>query len=193
MKGKLMQKFLLAGFLFIFFLITAGSTTAYSVESYLGVSPQQYTIFSSKFSCPTPFWVKVADTKYYFVRARSDGNYSYKDLVGCDRKKKQLFEPFYEFDRDNDMTKITADELKAANIRLVAEKTNGRLALSDSSLDFPLENVLYIDMVSSATFSDRWARPSGTFVIYLKTERSSKEEYLGHLRYVHPKLLSGLF
>lgn len=183
-----MKKF----FLSILILFSAAGA-AFSATSFNGFGAQHYTIFSSKFSVPTPFWVKIEDTNYYFLKSRTDGNYSYKDLVGCDREKKQLFESLYELDMDKDLSKITSEELKKAKIRLVPVKINGKLELTDPSKDFPIENVLYIDMTNTATYSDRFARPSGTFAIYMKTDRSSKQKLIGHAGYRHPRRLKPMF
>ena len=183
-----MKKFLLS-----ILIMLSASGAVFSSQSLNGFSTRHYTIFSSKFSVPTPFWVKVGDTNYYFLKTRTDGNYSYKDLVGCDRKKKQLFESLYELDSDKDLSKITSEELKKAGIRLVSVKINGKLEINDTSKDFPIDNVHYIDMTNTATYSDRFARPSGTFAIYMKTDRSSKQKIIGHSSYRHPRRLKPMF
>ena len=183
-----MKKFFLS-----ILIVFSAAGAVFSATSFNGFGALHYTIFSSKFSTPTPFWVKVGDTNYYFLKTRVDGNYSYKDLVGCDRQKKQLFESLYELDSDKDLSKITSDELKKAGIRLVSVKLNGKLELNDLSKDVPIENVLYIDMTNTATYTDRFARPSGTFAIYMKTDRSSKQKLIGHSGYRHPRRLKPMF
>lgn len=154
--------------------------------------PKAYTIFSTKFAESTPFWIKIGDTKYYLIRNRADGNYTYKDIVGCDKSKKQLFEPFFEMN-GGDRTKLTSEELVDADIRFAALKINGKLELNDKSKDFPLENIEYIDMLTTATYADRFLRPYGNFTMYVKTERGNLKKYIGHVDYQHPRYLEKMF
>lgn len=155
--------------------------------------PEFITIFSTKFAKTTPFWIKIGDTKYYMVIERSDNNYTYKDLLGCNKSKKQLFTPFKELDNDGDYTNISSSELSGGSIRFVSVKTSGKLELADKSKDFPLDTILYIDMMTTATYTDKYARPFGTFSMYVKSERGNYRKYIGHAGYVHPRLLEKLF
>lgn len=175
------------GFLILIYFLALNTAFAKDVQH-----PVQYTILSTKYAASTPFWIKIGGEKYYFVRERTDGNYSYRDLVGCDKSKKQLFEAFYELNTDNDI-KLTSEELNSARIRLVHKKLNDRLALDDNSEDYPLEKVAYIDLGITSTSYDRWLRPFGVFTMYVYNERGRLKKYLGHAGYEHPKVLQRMF
>ena len=156
-------------------------------------NPVPYTIFSSKFAETNPFWIKIGHTKYYLIHNRNDGNYTYKDLVGCEKVKKQLFEPFFELDTDGNRSKLSGEELLKAGVRFVSVKTNGKLELNDTSKDFPIEKIAYIDMITLATYADDYARPFGTFTMFVNTERGNLSKYIGHVSYVHPRYLEKMF
>lgn len=175
-------------FISIALLYTTGLTFADNVVTVL---PVQYTILSSKYAASTPFWIKIGSEKYYMLRASSDGNYSYKNLVGCDKPKKQLFEALSELNNGDKM--LTSAELGNHKIRFVQQKLNGKLDIYDSTKDFPLENISYIDMTTLATFYDRFLRPSGTFTVYVISERGNLQKYIGHVNYEHPRRLERMF
>lgn len=155
-------------------------------------TPTIFNIFSTKLSKSTPFWIKVGSTKYYFVHNKTDGQYIYSDLVGCEGEKDVLFEQFYKMDTNKD-GKISTKELLDADIRLVEEKLNGKLELNNKSKDFPIENIEYIDLVYATTYSDKFARPFGTFNVYIKTERGNLKKYIGHAGYVRPRWVEEMF
>lgn len=175
-------------FFLIMFLIPSFINCAISKEVQ---APVQYTILSTKYDSSTPFWIKIGGEKYYFIRSKADGNYSYKDLLGCDKSKKQLFEPFYELNRDD--FKLTSKELADGGIRLVREKLNGTLEVEDKTKDFALENISYIDMTTIATFYDRFLRPSGNFTMYVISERGNMKKYIGHTGFVPRRFLERMF
>lgn len=185
-----MKKFILILSLIFFANLSASAEILIQQNPEL---PLPATVFNSKFAVTTPYWVKINNTKYYLVKNRVDGNYSYRDFVGCDKPKRQLFMPFAELDSDGDRTKLTSEELKKADVRLVAEKINGKLALSDTSKDFPLEEVLYIDMMTLATFTDRYTRPFGKFSIYIKTDSGRARKYTGHVSFQRQRYLEQMF
>lgn len=155
--------------------------------------PLQLTPDLFRFSDSNPFWINIKGTKYYMIKSRSDGNYTYKDILGYDLTKKRLFEPLFDLESDGDNSKLTGEELAKAGIRFVAVKTNGKLSLNDKSRDFPLEKVSYIDM-NKLTVSSRSAlRPYGSFSMYIKRESGSLQKYIGHVDYQRPKDLERLF
>lgn len=179
---------------FLLYVLTLGWSSVFA-QDWFNENPfptKAYTIFSTKFAESTPFWIKIGDTKYFLIRNRADGNYTYKDIVGCDKSKKQLFEPFYEIN-GGDRTKLTSEELFDADIRFVPLKINGKLELNDKSKDFPIEKIEYIDMMTTATYADKFLRPYGNFTMYSKTERGNLKKYIGHVDYQHPRYLEKMF
>lgn len=186
-----MKKFLNIFFIAFLFLALENSISFSAAKTTNSVLPVQYTILSSKYAASTPFWIKIGSEKYYMLRASSDGNYSYKNLVGCDKPKKQLFEALSELN-NGDKT-LTSAELGNHKIRFVQQKLNGKLDIYDSTKDFPLENISYIDMTTLATFYDRFLRPSGTFTVYIISERGNLQKYIGHVNYEHPRRLERMF
>lgn len=179
-------------FFITFLIIVIGKSIVFSADTTVNsVLPVQYTILSTKYAASTPFWIKIGSEKYYMLRGSSDENYSYKNLVGCDKPKKQLFEALSELNNGDNM--LTAAELGNQNIRFVQQKLNGKLDIYDSTKDFPLENISYIDMTTLATFYDRFLRPSGTFTVYVVSERGNLQKYIGHVNYEHPRRLERMF
>ena len=62
--------------------------------------PLQLTPDLFRFSDSNPFWIKIGSTRYYLMRERQDGKYTYKDFLGYDVTKKRLFEPLFELESD---------------------------------------------------------------------------------------------
>lgn len=155
--------------------------------------PLQLTPDLFRFSDSNPFWINIKGTKYYLFKDRSDGNYTYKDILGYDLTKKRLFEPLFDLESDGDASKLTSAELAKAGIRFVAVKTSGKLALNDKSKDFPLESIAYIDM-NKLTVSSRSAlRPYGSFALYVKKDSGNLQKYIGHVDYQRPQDLERMF
>lgn len=182
----------LLNILIAFLIVVIGKSIAFPADTTVNsLLPVQYTILSSKYAASTPFWIKIGSEKYYMLRTSSDGNYSYKNLVGCDKPKKQLFESLLDLNNGDKM--LTAAELGNNKIRFVQQKLNGKLELEDSTKDFPLKNISYIDMTTTATFYDRFLRPSGTYTVYIISERGNLQKYIGHVNYEHPRRLERMF
>lgn len=179
----------------IFFgiLFTAiGISPSYGLDTGRDEPPVMFNIFSTKFADSTPFWIKIGSTKYYMIHEKTNGSYTQKDLLGCEKDKDRLFEPFYEMDTNQDF-KLTAKELKVSRIRFVSQKLNGKLELEDKTKDFSVDNIDYIDMFTLATYSDKIARPYGTFNMFVRTENGNTRKYIGHVGYVWPRKLERLF
>ncbi len=181
--------------LFIFILMGCFLfTIEVKADGYNNINlPFQLTPDLFRFSDSNPFWIKIGSTKYYLMRTRADGNYTYKDCLGYDITKKRLFEPLFDLESDGDSSKITSAELAKAGIRFVALGNGGSLQLSDKSQDYPLENIAYIDMNKLTVSSRSSIRPYGSFAMYVKTDRGSLKKYIGHVDYQRPVDLQRLF
>ena len=155
--------------------------------------PLQLTPDLFRFSDSNPFWITIKGTKYYMFKSRSDGSYSYKDIVGYDLTKKRLFEPLFDLESDGDDSKLTSAELAKAGIRFVAVKTSGKFALNEKSKDFPLENIAYIDMNKLTASSRSALRPYGSFSLYVIKDNGNLQKYIGHVDYQRPQDLEKMF
>ena len=185
-----MKKFFVFFIVLISFLVVVPAV--FAADNTVKMPPQMFPDLFA-FSDSTPFWIKIGSTKYYLIRERADGKYTYKDCVGYDETKTRLFEPLYELDSDGDFSKITAEELAKAKIRFVALGMGGSLELYDRSEDYPLENIAYIDLTKLTSSSRSSYKPYGSFAMYIKTDRGSLKKYIGHVDYQHPRLLKRLF
>ena len=180
--------------LLILIMLAFSGISPSSAETHYNTNmPLQLTPDLFRFSDSNPFWIKIGSTKYYLMRERQDGKYTYKDFLGYDVTKKRLFEPLFELESDGDYSQITAEELAKAGIRFVALGNGGSLQLNDKSQDFPLEKIAYIDMNKLTVSSRSSLRTYGSFAMYVKTERGSLKKYIGHVDYQRPIDLERLF
>lgn len=84
-----------------------------------------------------PFVIKVDGIKYYMVQNNK--------ILGEDSTLDTIYQPLYLLDKNNDK-KLIGAELKNGNIRFVRLNNSGQLELKNKSLDYPLANILYIDL-----------------------------------------------
>ena len=122
------------------------------------------------YSSCDPFILNISGYKYYML-IDSRRPYTYKSLLGCNERKRSLLGPLESLESDGDGEKLTPAELRRAHVRFVKLKTNGRLAVNDSSLDFDINKIGYIDL-RRVRFSISNA-PHGNFDVYLKRESGS--------------------
>lgn len=104
---------------------------------------------------------------YTYYMVKDDGTkYSRKSLLGCeDYSISNLFDPLVLTNDDKVMEKLTADELKKANIRFVKLKSPmGQLDIYNKKNDFNLDNIAYIDLSQMTYYSDNY----GKVKMYLK-------------------------
>lgn len=194
-----MQKIFLFLALFILFfgIVPANAYTVWQDNYYnyydMNNLPLQLTPDLFRFSDSNPFWITIKGTKYYMFKSRSDGKYSYKDIVGYDLTKKRLFEPLFDLESDGDSSKLTSAELAKAGIRFVAVKTSGKFALNDISQDFPLKSIAYIDMNKLTASSRSALRPYGSFSLYITKDNGNLQKYIGHVDYQRPQDLEKMF
>ena len=100
-------------------------------------------VFTSYTSCDV-FTMDVEGEKYFMVKGSAP--YTYNNLVGCDGEyKTSMFSPLWEFDTNKDF-KLSAQELKDANVRFVLYKNRQKLLVSSTSADFDTDKISGIDL-----------------------------------------------
>lgn len=121
-----------------------------------------------------PFVIKVDGIKYYMVQNNK--------ILGEDSTLNTIYQPLYLLDKNNDK-KITSAELKNGNIRFVRLNNSGQLELNNKSLDYPLANILYIDLNTLRRTQNAGDIGSfGYFDIYINHNYQIKK-FIGQITY----------
>ena len=121
-----------------------------------------------------PFVIKVDGIKYYMVQNNK--------ILGEDSTLDTIYQPLYLLDKNNDK-KITSAELKNGNIRFVRLNNSGQLELNNKSLDYPLANILYIDLNTLRRTQNAGDIGSfGYFDIYINHNYQIKK-FIGQITY----------
>ncbi len=130
-----------------------------------------------------PFVIKVDGIKYYMVQNNK--------ILGEDSTLKTIYQPLYLLDKNNDK-KITSAELKNGNIRFVRLNNSGQLELNNKSLDYPLANILYIDLNTLRRTQNTGDIGSfGYFDIYINHNYQIKK-FIGQITYENKKDINRL-
>ncbi len=130
-----------------------------------------------------PFVIKVDGIKYYMVQNNK--------ILGEDSTLKTIYQPLYLLDKNNDK-KITSAELKNGNIRFVRLNNSGQLELNNKSLDYPLANILYIDLKTLRRTQNAGDIGSfGYFDIYINHNYQIKK-FIGQITYENKKDINRL-
>jgi len=141
------------------------------------------------FSSCDPYVVKIDGTKYFMMFESGSGASA---LVGCGGQTKyDLFTPLKYLERDGDISKLTADELKNAGVRFVAQNFDGTLAVNDKNKDFSLDKVSHIDMTRLRITPAAVAY--GNFDLYIKKDSGSLKKIIGKVSLMIPRALNRLF
>lgn len=123
-----------------------------------------------------PYVIKVNGVKYYMIKTSKDGVYTMDNIVGLKDNKTSLFDALRKLNSDKDNTKLTAEELKKADIRFVAAGNNGKLLLNNKEKDFNLDNIAYIDLSNlRETVNNGKIGSFGYFDMYIKTPNGQKK------------------
>lgn len=130
-----------------------------------------------------PFVIKVDGIKYYMVQNNK--------ILGEDSTLKTIYQPLYLLDKNNDK-KIISAELKNGNIRFVRLNNSGQLELNNKSLDYPLANILYIDLNTLRRTQNAGDIGSfGYFDIYINHNYQIKK-FIGQITYENKKDINRL-
>ncbi len=130
-----------------------------------------------------PFVIKVDGIKYYMVQNNK--------ILGEDSTLNTIYQPLYLLDKNNDK-KITSAELKNGNIRFVRLNNSGQLELNNKSLDYPLANILYIDLNTLRRTQNAGDIGSfGYFDIYINHNYQIKK-FIGQITYENKKDINRL-
>ena len=129
-----------------------------------------------------PYVIKINGTKYYMVKNSATGVYTLDNIVGYCDEKTSLFNALNKINSDNDNTKLTKEELKAAQIRFVAVDNNGRLQLNNKSKDFV--QVEYIDLSTTRESINNGKIGSfGYYDVYIKDLNGQVKKIIGYVSF----------
>jgi len=98
-----------------------------------------------------PYIVSINGKNYILIKDSKDNNLTVENILGHDDSREDLFGALKKLESDGDATKITADELKKAGIRLALLNSDGSAELVNRNSDYDLNNVFYIDMKNLRT------------------------------------------
>ena len=107
-----------------------------------------------------PFVIKIDGVQYVMVKDNKDGIWDEKDILGFFDTPDLLFSSLVALNQNAD-TKITPDELKSQNVRLAAVDEDGKLLIDDSSCDFDINKIDYIDIKKLKKLAN--STPDGVF------------------------------
>ena len=131
-----------------------------------------------------PYIIPVDGVNYIMVVDRNDNNWSKNDLLGINDPKENRFASLIKLNSDGDYSKITSEELKKANIRLVRTDKNGNLLVNDRKKDLDLNKIAYIDIINlKRTANSEQTGIFGHFNVYIKTKNNQTKMVIGYVTF----------
>ncbi len=141
-----------------------------------------------------PYVIEVDNIKYMMIKDNKDGIWNELDILGYNDPKENLFLSLVYLNTDPDGSKLSAKELKNAGVRFVAIGSDGKLLLNDSSKDFDLNRVDYIDLANLKQLANgEDTGIFGHFDLYLKPKNGSPRLIIGHVTFDKKMNLKELF
>ena len=149
-------------------------TSLYSGRLVMSANPSLRN--SARLSYLDPYIVRIENTDYVLVKDSNDKKWTVENILGYNDSKEDLFASLKLLESDGNTSKISSKELQKANIRFVKLNSDGSLALDDKSLDYDINNVLYIDMknLRTALGNKNQDGTFGYFYVYIKDGSSKK-------------------
>lgn len=131
-----------------------------------------------------PYIVNVNGQNYVLVKDDPNNNWTIENILGYNDSREDLFASLKNLETDNDISKISAQELKKAGIRFVLLNPDQSLVLEDRTKDFDLEKVQYIDMKNLRTALGN-KNDDGTFGYFyvIVKENGKKRAYPGRVTF----------
>jgi len=127
-----------------------------------------------------PYYIKIDGITYVMMIDNKDGKWTKDNILGINDSKYSLFYELKGLESDGDRTKISANELKQANIRLVKLENNETLLVKNRKTDFDINKIDYIDMRSLRKIANSDNNGiAGYFNVYIKTADGSKKMIIG--------------
>lgn len=131
-----------------------------------------------------PYIIPVDNVNYIMVVDRKDNNWSKNDLLGINDPKENRFNSLLKLNSDGDYARITPEELKKANIRLVRTDKKGTLLVKDRSKDLDLNKIAYIDIINlKRTANSEQTGIFGHFNVYLKAKNNKTKMVVGYVTF----------
>lgn len=158
------------------------------------IMPRNSTISYIPITAIDPYIIEVDNKTYYLIYDRKEGQYSYKDIVGYNDRRDDLFASLLLLESDGDKTKITSKELQKANVRFAELGFDGKIVTYDKSRDFNLLNIDYIDIKNRRNSLNNGVMGSfGYFDVYIKNGKNSPKKIIGQVTYTDDDMLKSLF
>lgn len=131
-----------------------------------------------------PYVVPIDGVNYVMVKDKKTTDWNEHDLLGFDDPKNNMFVSLKGIESDGDFSKISGNELKAADIRLVRLGNDDVLLVNDRNQDYSLDKIDYIDMTNlKRTANSKATGIFGHFNVYLKTGNSTKKMVMGYVTF----------
>lgn len=141
-----------------------------------------------------PYIVEIDGNKYIMILDNFDGIYNENDIIGINDSKYRIFSSLKKLDVNGNKSKLTSQELKDRGVRFVKIDKDGRLAARDYTQDYPLDNIVYIDLTSLKKIKNN--NPTGIFgefKIFIKNGNGTSKDVKGFVTYELHKDLVKLF
>lgn len=131
-----------------------------------------------------PYIVPIDGVNYVMVVDKKTNDWSEQDLLGINDPKDNMFLSLRALESDGDVSKLTAQEIKKAGIRLVRLNNDSTLLVNDRKKDFDLNKIDYIDMINlKRTANSKVTGIFGHFNVYLKTNDPYKRLAVGYVTF----------
>ncbi len=136
-----------------------------------------------------PFVIKIDGVQYVMLKDNKDGLWNEKDILGFFDTPELLFSSLVALNKNTD-TKITPDELKAQNIRFAAVGADGKLLVDETSSDFDVNKINYIDIKKLRKLANY--TPDGVFG-HFNVHLTDGRMIVGFVTFSDSEHLKGLF
>ena len=130
-----------------------------------------------------PYIVPIDGVRYILIKDRIGGKWCADDIFGINDEKSSRFSSLISLDTNHDL-KITADEIKTANLRFAKLSSDYTIQARNNNTDYNLSGFQYIDLnsIKRVTNSDN-AGIFGHFNMYYIARNGARKIAIGYVTY----------
>lgn len=147
----------------------------------------------SRFNTQDPYVIPINGKNYVLVIDKTSKNWNHDDLFGIYDSKTDRFKSLISLDTNHDL-KVTPQEIKKANIRMVQMDKQGFLLVNNRQNDYNLDNILYIDLKDLKRNANcEETGIFGHFNVYFKSPDYKTKLAVGYVTYDYEDDLKFMF
>lgn len=140
-----------------------------------------------------PYVIPINGNQYVLVVDKASKNWTHDDLFGIYDSKTDRFKSLISLDTNKDL-KVTPQEMRKANIRMVQIGKQGILLVNNKQNDYNLNNILYIDLKDLKRNANcEETGIFGHFNVYFKTLDNKTRLVVGYVTYDYEDDLKFMF